>query len=161
MNNINYRQVYEEELTHTIKESLEKPRFFADLSHQERMMIEELIDIGYKRAISDALDAEVLSETAALAGEMGTQHGLDQYKLKPMPTVDLEIYTHPKFKNSYFSIEGKYALIVYIVFNKLKQVIGYRVLIEGREMFCKAKVAHNHFELVETKTDESGGSSTI
>lgn len=72
-NNINYRQVYEEELTHTIKESLEKPRFFADLSHQERMMIEELIDIGYKRAISDALDAEVLSETAALAGEMGTQ----------------------------------------------------------------------------------------
>ena len=90
-----------------------------------------------------------------------SKHGLDQYKLKPMPTVDLEIYTHPKFKNSYFSIEGKYALIVYVVFNKLKQTIGYRVLIEGREMFCKAKVAHNHFELVETKTDESGGSSTI
>ena len=73
MKTINYRQVYEEELTHTIKESLEKPRFFADLSHQERMMVEELIDIGYRQAIADALDTEVLAETAALAGEMGTQ----------------------------------------------------------------------------------------
>jgi len=71
--NINYRQVYEEELTHTIKEDLEKPRFFSDLPHQERMMVEELIDLGYNRAITDALDTEVLGETAALAGEMGTQ----------------------------------------------------------------------------------------
>ena len=35
--------------------------------------MEELIDCGYRRAIEDALDPEVLGETAALAGEMGTQ----------------------------------------------------------------------------------------
>ena len=73
MNNINYKQIYEEELTSTIKDSLEKPRFFGDLSHQDRMMVEELVDIGFRRAIEDVLDPEVVSETAALAGEMGTQ----------------------------------------------------------------------------------------
>lgn len=91
----------------------------------------------------------------------GCKHGLDQYELKSMPTMDFEIYSHPSFANSYFSIEGKYALVVYVLRNKLKQTTGYRVLIEGKEMFCKAKVAHNHFELVETKTDESGGSSKV
>mgnify|MGYP001571203766 CR=1 FL=1 len=70
---INYKQIYEDEITQAIKETLEKPRFYSELSHQERMMIEELVDIGYQRAISDALDPEVLADTAALAGEMGTQ----------------------------------------------------------------------------------------
>ena len=37
------------------------------------MLVEELIDAGYRRAVEDALDTEVLGETAALAGEMGTQ----------------------------------------------------------------------------------------
>jgi|TARA_R110000824_G_scaffold17192_2_gene70164 hypothetical protein len=72
-NTINYQQIYEEELSHVIRESLERPARFYELSHQDRMMVEELVDIGYRHAVEDALDPEVLSETAAMAGEMGTQ----------------------------------------------------------------------------------------
>ena len=71
--NINYQQIYEEELAETVKDSLEKPRLFADLSHQDKMMIQDLVDIGYSRAIDDALDPQVLADTRELAAEMGTQ----------------------------------------------------------------------------------------
>ena len=47
-------------------------RFF-ELSHQQRMLVEELVDIGYRRALEDALNPELLADTAALAGDMGTQ----------------------------------------------------------------------------------------
>ncbi len=73
LTNINYKQIYEDELRSTIKDSLEKPRLFSDLSHQERMMIQDLVDIGYRRAVEDALDPQVLEETKELAAEMGTQ----------------------------------------------------------------------------------------
>lgn len=72
-NNINYQQIYEEELSESIKSSLELPGRFFELSHQHRLMAEELIDIGFRRALEDALDPEVLGDTAALAGEMGAQ----------------------------------------------------------------------------------------
>jgi hypothetical protein len=78
-----------------------------------------------------------------------------------MPTIDLQLTSRPKLIDSYFSIEGKVALIVYVLRNKLNQITGYRVLIEGKEMFCKAKVAHNHFKLVGIRTDESRGSSKV
>ncbi len=71
--NINYKQIYEDELRSTLKDSLEKPRLFSDLSHQERMMIQDLVDIGYKRALEDALDPQVLEDTKELAAEMGAQ----------------------------------------------------------------------------------------
>ena len=71
--NINYQQIYEDELSDTIKSSLELPRGFYELSHQNRMLIEELIDTGYQRAIEDALDPEVLEETASLTVEMAGQ----------------------------------------------------------------------------------------
>ena len=35
--------------------------------------MEELVDLGYQRALEDALNPEVLEETAILSGEMGTQ----------------------------------------------------------------------------------------
>ena len=70
---INYQQIYEDELTDTIKESLELPRGFYELPHQKRMLVEEMIDAGYQRAVEDVLDPEVLNDTAALAAEMGTQ----------------------------------------------------------------------------------------
>ena len=69
----NYQQIYEEELSEHIKRSLELPSRFYELSHQQRMMVEELVDFGAKEAIVQVLDPEVLQETAALAGEMGTQ----------------------------------------------------------------------------------------
>ena len=71
--NINYQQIYEQELSEGVKTSLEKTSRFFELSHQDRMFVEELIDSGYRRAIEDALDPEVLNDTASLAGEMGTQ----------------------------------------------------------------------------------------
>jgi hypothetical protein len=70
---INYQQIYEEDLSGNLKESLEMPQRFFELSHQDRLLVEELVDIGYQRAIDDALDPETLNETAALCAEMGTQ----------------------------------------------------------------------------------------
>ena len=63
-NTINYQQIYEEELSESLKTSLEKPARFFELSHQDRRLVEEL---------EDALNPEVLQDTASLAGEMGTQ----------------------------------------------------------------------------------------
>jgi hypothetical protein len=70
---INYQQIYEEEITPSLRESLEKADRFYDLSNQDRLLVEELVDAGYRRALEDALDPEVLAETAALSAEMGTQ----------------------------------------------------------------------------------------
>ena len=72
-NKINYQQIYEEEPSHTIRESLERPDRFFELSNQERMYVEELVDIGYNRALEEMLDPIVLADTASLAGEMGNQ----------------------------------------------------------------------------------------
>jgi len=71
--NINYQQIYEEELSDHIKTSLEKSSRFYELSAEDRRLVEELVDIGYQRAVTDALDPEVMEETASLAAEMGTQ----------------------------------------------------------------------------------------
>ncbi len=73
MTNINYQQIYEEDLSDTTKQAADKESRFFELAHHDRILVEELIDCGYRRAIEDALDPEVLGETAALAGEMGTQ----------------------------------------------------------------------------------------
>lgn len=73
MPNINYQRIYEEVLSDSIKTSLELSSRFYELSHQKRMMIEELVDAGYQIAVEDALDTEVLSETSAIASEMSNQ----------------------------------------------------------------------------------------
>jgi hypothetical protein len=73
MQNINYQHIYENEVTHTLIESLELPGRFSELPHQHRLIIEELVEAGYRRAVQDALDPEILSETVALAAEMGGQ----------------------------------------------------------------------------------------
>ena len=51
---INYQQIYETEITDFIRSSLELPDRFYELSHQHRMLIEELIDVGYRRAVGVA-----------------------------------------------------------------------------------------------------------
>jgi len=71
--NINYQQIYEEEIPNHLLEVLEKNDRFYELSPDERRLVEELVNSGYRRAISDLLDREVLEDTAALAGDMGTQ----------------------------------------------------------------------------------------
>jgi len=73
INKINFQQIYEEELEPSLKQSLEWSDRFYELSHQHRLLVEDLVTIGYQRALEDALGPELLADTAALAGEMGTQ----------------------------------------------------------------------------------------
>tara|TARA_R110002060_G_scaffold31841_4_gene42473 strand:+ start:297 stop:617 length:321 start_codon:yes stop_codon:yes gene_type:complete len=76
--------------------------------------------------------------------------------LQEMPVKELQTYSNPRTKKVFESFEGKVGLIVYAVRNRLEQVMGYRVLIEGTEMFCKSTVAEKYFKLVENQGDESG-----
>ncbi len=80
---------------------------------------------------------------------------------KECPIDQTNIYSHPKVKNIFESLEGKVGLIVYVLRNRLEQAVGYRVLLEGTEMFCKSIVAHKYFQSMETTNDESGGSSKV
>ena len=61
---INYQHIFEQEVNHVARESAGLSERFFDLS---------LIDAAYSQAISDALNPELLADTADLAGEMGTQ----------------------------------------------------------------------------------------
>jgi hypothetical protein len=70
MTKINYQQIYEDEVADNIKTSLEKPTRFFELSDGERSLFEELVDAGYRRAVEDNLDAEVLADTIAVSDEM-------------------------------------------------------------------------------------------
>jgi len=74
--------------------------------------------------------------------------------LKECPVKELEVYSHPRKENIYNSLEGKIGLIVYVSCNRLQQPLGYRVLIEGKEMFCKSIVADKYFKLVGNQGDE-------
>ena len=69
----NYKRIYEDEISSTIKDSLEMPRFFSELSHQMRMFVGELVDHGARQATEAVLDPEIMTETAELAADMGTQ----------------------------------------------------------------------------------------
>lgn len=44
--------------------------------------------------------------------------------------------------------QGKLGLISAVIKNKLDQPVGYRVLIEGYETFCKSTVAEKYFKVV-------------
>ena len=73
------------------------------------------------------------------------------------PTKEVAPYTYPAghYQDIIENLEGKAGLVVYVSRNKLQHPLGYRVLIEGHEMFCKSKVAAKYLELVETTGDES------
>lgn len=71
--NINFQQVYEDEIEDVTKELLKYPRHFAELPHEVQRFVEDLITAGYQRALTDALDPTVLEETSALSKEMSTQ----------------------------------------------------------------------------------------
>jgi hypothetical protein len=70
---INYQQIYEDQVDQHLKDSLEMTDRFFELSHQQRLLVEQLVDIGYQRALEDALDPSILDDTADLALEMGEQ----------------------------------------------------------------------------------------
>ena len=73
MANINYRQLFEDGLDSATKDLMSVSTQFNDLPLETQRFVEELVDLGYRQAIDDALDPEVLAETAELSGEMGTQ----------------------------------------------------------------------------------------
>ena len=71
--NINFQQVYEDEIEDVTKELLNYPGRYNELSHEVKRFVEDLVEAGYKRALSDALDPAVLEETSALSKEMSSQ----------------------------------------------------------------------------------------
>ena len=73
MTKINYRQLFEDDLDSATKDLMNVSTQFNDLPQETQRFVEELVDLGYRQAIDDALDPEVLAETAELSGEMGTQ----------------------------------------------------------------------------------------
>jgi hypothetical protein len=73
--------------------------------------------------------------------------------IQECPSKEYEVYSHPRAGKIYESLEGKMGLIVYVKRNLLNQPVGYRVLLEGNEMFCKSKVANKYFRLVGTQNE--------
>ena len=72
-NNINYQQIFEEEISEHTKSSANLAERFFELPYEQRCLVESLMDAAYQRAVDDAFNPEVVLETAELAGEMGAQ----------------------------------------------------------------------------------------
>ena len=79
------------------------------------------------------------------------------------PTNEVAPYTYPSghYQDILENLEGKFGLVVYVSRNRLHQTLGYRVLIEGHEMFYKSIVANKYFRTAENQDNETGGPSTI
>jgi hypothetical protein len=71
--NVNFQQIYEDEIEEVTKELLTYPRHYNELTHEAQRFVEDLIAAGYQRALADALDPAVLEETSALSKEMSNQ----------------------------------------------------------------------------------------
>jgi thymidylate kinase len=70
---INYSQVYGNEIDEVVKDNVELPRHFSDLSPEIQRLFEVAVDAGYQRALEDALDPELLEETSTFSQEMSEQ----------------------------------------------------------------------------------------
>jgi hypothetical protein len=75
--------------------------------------------------------------------------------MREVPLDSLHRYDTPALRGKFKNIEGKVSLIVYVSENRLGQPLGYRVLLDAHEVFCKAIIAHKYFNVVETYKDES------
>jgi len=71
--NINFQQIYEDEIESVTKELLTYPHRYAELNHETQRLVDDLVTAGYQRALADALDPAVLEETSILSKEMSTQ----------------------------------------------------------------------------------------
>ena len=71
--NINFQRIYEDEIQEVTKDNLSLSRHFTELSQDHQRLFEDLVAAGYNLALQDALDPEVLEETAALSREMSDQ----------------------------------------------------------------------------------------
>ena len=77
--------------------------------------------------------------------------------LRECPVPELEIYTDPHYAHIFDCLEGKVGLVVYVAKNRLDQSLGYRVLFEGTEVFCKSIVAEKYFELQGNNSNHEHG----
>jgi hypothetical protein len=66
--------------------------------------------------------------------------------LKECPCADYEIYSHPDHQDVYDHLENKIGLLHTIIFNRLGQPTGYRILIDGQAYFCKSITADKYLE---------------
>lgn len=73
MSTINYQKIYEDQVSESIKTSLEMPRMYGEFPHQMKMFIEEVADAGAQLATQEVLDPEILKDTAELAADMAQQ----------------------------------------------------------------------------------------
>jgi hypothetical protein len=71
--NINYQIILEEEVDHLVRENAGFGERFYELSNENRLFLEAVMDAVYRQAVADALNPEVLNDTAELSAEMGTQ----------------------------------------------------------------------------------------
>jgi len=77
MTKLNYQQIYEEEVSLVLNvmqaTDLKWSQRYYELSDHQRRLVEAMIDAGYQRAVTDAMDPEVLEETAVLSVDMAEQ----------------------------------------------------------------------------------------
>ncbi len=57
-----------------------------------------------------------------------------------------QVYTHPDAGKVYESLEGKLALVVKVVPNRLGQPLLYKLHIDDQIYSCKAILVHKYFE---------------
>lgn len=72
--------------------------------------------------------------------------------LRELPTLSSEHY-HSSFENHCNSFEGKVALIVNVIRNRLDQPMGFRIQVGQEIWLCKSVIAEKYFEFVGDQTD--------
>ena len=78
---------------------------------------------------------------------LGRSLQVEDLWLRECPTPSSEHYHH-SFEKHHDSFEGKVALIVNVIKNRLDQPMGYRVQIGEKIWLCKSVIAEKYFELV-------------
>lgn len=73
MSNVNYQKLFEDNISTAVKDGMDLPHHFFDLSDAQKRMVEELIHCGYVAAVEEVLDPDVLGETMTLSAELGAQ----------------------------------------------------------------------------------------
>lgn len=73
-------------------------------------------------------------------------------ELRECPVEELEVRTYPAFPDAdiFENLEGKVVLVVDVAKNLLDQVVGYRVLFDGKEIYCKSLIAKKYFKLLKS-----------
>lgn len=71
-------------------------------------------------------------------------------ELRECPVEELEVRRHPSVPHAdiFENLEGRVVLVVDVAKNMLDQVVGYRVLLDGKEIYCKSLTANKYFKIL-------------